>query len=127
MKKQINEAVSMKGDSIICNIRKTCLDLVFSLCFWWIFLVSMVDHYLTIKLQETILTSEKNPLGLWLIKLDGGSVALFMTLKMTFLWFIYFILLNLYKVKKIYAIIPLIVLSIVQLLLVIYFTLDITT
>ena len=83
--------------------------------------MSMVDHYLTIKLQETILTEEKNPLGVLLISLDNGSVALFMTLKMTFLWLIYFILLELYKVKKIYAIIPMIVLSIMQLFLVFYF------
>jgi len=111
----------MKGETISSKIRKTFTDLVFSVLFWWIFLVSMVDHYLTIKLQETILTDEKNPLGVYLIHLDGGSVALFMTLKMAFLWLMYFILLELYKVRKKYAIIPMIVLSIIQLILVFYF------
>ena len=111
----------MKGETISSKIRKTFTDLVFSVLFWWIFLVSMVDHYLTIKLQETILIEEKNPLGVFLIHIDDGSVALFMTLKMAFLWLMYFSLLELYKVKKIYAIIPMIVLSIVQLILVLYF------
>jgi len=103
------------------TIAKTVTDLVFNLCFWWVLLVSLVDHYLTIKLQETILTAEKNPLGIFLIKADNGSVALFMTLKMAFLWVIYFFLLNIYKVKKIYALVPLAFLSIFQLILVFYF------
>lgn len=103
------------------TIAKTVTDLLFNLCFWWVLLVSLVDHYLTIKLQETILTAEKNPLGIILIEADNGSVALFMTLKMAFLWVIYFFLLNIYKVKKIYALVPLAVLSIVQLILVFYF------
>lgn len=83
--------------------------------------MSLVDHYLTIKLQEVIIQMEENPLGLFLIHIDNGSVALFMTLKMAFLWVIYFILLMLYKVKRVYAIIPLIFLSLVQLILVFYF------
>jgi hypothetical protein len=103
------------------TIAKTVTDLLFNLCFWWVLLVSLVDHYLTIKLQETILTAEKNPLGIILIEADNGSVALFMTLKMAFLWVIYFFLLNIYKVKKIYALVPLAALSIVQLILVFYF------
>ena len=50
--------------------------------FIWILLVSMVDHYLAIKLQDVMLEFEWNPLGILLIRLDGGSVALFMTIKM---------------------------------------------
>lgn len=110
----------LKGIKISTQIKTICSDLVFSVCFWWIFLVSMMDHYLTIKLQEVILDTERNPLGLWLIHLDGGSVALFMTFKMSFLWLIYFIVLFLYKVKRTWAIIILLSLSFFQLLLVFY-------
>lgn len=111
----------MKGETTIAStIKKTFTDLVFSLCFWWIFLVSMLDHYLTIKLQESILVDEINPLGIFLIKLDGGSVALFMTLKMAFLWLIYFILLELHKINKLYSIVPLIFLSLFQLMLLVF-------
>ena len=88
--------------------------------FLWILLVSLVDHYLTIKLQEVILEAEKNPVGKFLIELDDG-VALFMTIKMLCLWIIFFILLSIYNDSKIKAYICTIVLSIAQFLLVLYF------
>ena len=37
----------------------------------WVILVSMIDHYLTIKYQETILIGEKNPIGIFLIEFDA--------------------------------------------------------
>jgi len=89
--------------------------------FIWVLLVSMLDHYLTIKLQSTILGEEKNPIGLFLIRIDEGSVALFMTLKMLFLWVIAGVLLTLYQFKKRMAYAGVIALSIVQLWLVSYF------
>ena len=52
----------------------------------WIILVSLVDFYWSIKLESTLLSEEKNPVGIWLLELDNGSVALFMTVKMLFLW-----------------------------------------
>ena len=94
----------------------------FLLCiFIWVLLVSMLDHYLTIKLESTILGEEKNPIGLSLIKANGGSVALFMTIKMLFLWMIAGILLILYQFKKRMAYAGVIALGIVQLWLVSYF------
>ena len=89
--------------------------------FIWILLVSMVDHYLAIKFQDSILEFEWNPLGVLLIELDAGSVALFMTLKMGFLWAVAAIILRLYQFKKKYAYAAIATLSFVQLLLMIFF------
>jgi hypothetical protein len=90
----------------------------------FVFVVSMMDHYYTIKLDHYILIEERNPVGLYLINLDGGTVALFMTLKMISLWIIGLILYILYKRKRSYAWAGIISLSIVQLLLVYYFFLS---
>ena len=90
----------------------------------FVFVVSMMDHYYTIKLDHYILIEERNPVGLYLINLDGGTVALFMTLKMICLWCIGGLLLYLYRNKKRYAWAGIISLSIVQLLLLYYFFLS---
>jgi hypothetical protein len=87
----------------------------------WVIMVSMLDHYYTIKLQENILDYEQNPIGTYLIKLDSGSVALFMTVKMICLWILVIAIITLYNIKKLYAYISLISLCIAQLLLIIYF------
>ena len=91
------------------------------LAFMWIFFVSMVDHYYTIKLEETIIQEEKNPLGLALIEADHGSVALFMTLKMCFLWLIAIIIVAVYQYKKWMARLSVTVLAMMQLFLIFYF------
>ena len=95
-------------------------DVFMAANFLWILLVSLVDHYLTIKLQDVILEAEKNPVGKFLIELDDG-VALFMTIKMLCLWIICIILLSMYKDSKIRAYICMTTLSIAQLLLILYF------
>ena len=95
-------------------------DVFMAANFLWILLVSLIDHYLTIKLQDTILEEEQNPVGKFLIELDDG-VALFMTIKMLCLWIIFFILLSIYNESKIKAYICTIALSITQFLLILYF------
>ena len=54
--------------------------------FWTIFIlvlsVSTVDLYFLIKFQSVIVDEEKNLIGLWLIHLDSGSIALFSAIKM---------------------------------------------
>ena len=42
---------------------------------------SAFDIYMSIKAQEYLFDIEMNPVGRWLIRLDGGSVALFMGVK----------------------------------------------
>jgi hypothetical protein len=83
-------------------------------------MVSMLDHYLTIKLSETINHMEKNPLGKYLLEADSGSVALFMTVKMVGLWLICLVLIFLYKWRPKYAYISAFILSAIQLALVLY-------
>ena len=97
---------------------------LFIALFVWVLLVSMIDHYYTIKLDHYILIEERNPVGLYLINLDGGSVALFMTIKMISLWGIAGVLCVLYKRKRSYAWAGIISLSIVQTLLLYYFFLS---
>ena len=87
----------------------------------WVWAVSMVDHYLTIKLQHSIMLHEKNPLGLLLLVADSGSVALFMTAKMIGLWLIFFITIGLYRWRKPYGLSAMLLLSLIQLYLVMYF------
>lgn len=49
----------------------------------WLFVaaVSALDVYLSIKYQYRLVDEELNPLGRWLMALDGGSVGLFMACK----------------------------------------------
>ena len=97
-------------------------DKIYLACmFVWIWSVSMLDHYLTIKLSETINEYEKNPIGRFLLDADGGNVALFMTLKMIGLWLICLVLIFLYKWRPKYAMISAFVLSTIQLALILYF------
>jgi len=44
--------------------------------------VSAYDTYWSFKNQNTLYDAEQNPIGRWLMELDGGDVALFMTVKM---------------------------------------------
>jgi hypothetical protein len=89
--------------------------------FVWVWAVSMLDHYWTIKLADTIQEEEKNPIGLWLLELDGGNPALFMTVKMICLWLIFVICLKLYIWRPLSCLISLSILALAQLLLVLYF------
>ena len=105
----------------LTKMRTIIYDRFILISFAWVWLVSMLDHYLTIKLQDTIAKDEHNPIGRFLIELDSGSVALFMTAKMACLWVIAAIILSIYKDSKIRAYICIIALSTCQLLLLLYF------
>ena len=78
------------------RMKNIIYDKFLVLAFTWIWLISMLDHYMTIKMQETILDYEQNPIGSFLINLDSGSVALFMTAKMMCLWIIASIIISIY-------------------------------
>ena len=49
----------------------------------WLFIaaVAAVDVYCSIKFEGSLLIDEMNPVGRWLLMLDGGSVSLFMACK----------------------------------------------
>lgn len=106
----------------LTKMRTIIYDKFILISFAWVWLVSMLDHYLTIKLQQTIAQEEHNPIGRFLIELDSGSVALFMTAKMACLWVIAGIILSIYKENKKVSYICVIVLSLSQLLLLLYFS-----
>ena len=98
-----------------------CSDVLFSFFIFVIVLVSMVDLYYTIKLQRTILRDEQNPIGVWLINIDGGDVSLFMTVKMLMLWVVYCIVKTMYKRSKKWGLVVAGSLCLAQILLVLYF------
>lgn len=49
----------------------------------WVFiaLVASIDVYFAIKLQSELYDNELNPIGRWLMDMDGCDVALFMAFK----------------------------------------------
>jgi len=44
-------------------------------------MISAWDSYCAIKLRDELLQGELNPIGQWLMYLDGGDVSLFMGVK----------------------------------------------
>lgn len=64
---------------------------------------------------------EQNPLGLWLMNLDGGDVSLFMAVKMMMLWVVYCIVKIMYGVSKKWGLVVAGALCLAQILLVFYF------
>jgi len=57
-----------------------------NIAFWFLFTmilsISALDLYLIIRFQNVLIHEEKNIVGIWLIRLDSGSVALFSAVKM---------------------------------------------
>ena len=103
------------------GMKRIAYDKFLVFAFMWVWAISMLDHYMTIKLQENILEYEQNPLGTFLINFDSGSVALFMTAKMICLWGIAAIILSIYQENKTKAYICIGTLSMAQFLLLLYF------
>jgi hypothetical protein len=72
--------------------------------FWTLFViiaaVAAYDVYLSIKLQASLYAMEENPLGRWLIELDNGDVALFMTAKMIGTTVVLLLLPALYRYRR---------------------------
>lgn len=53
----------------------------FLVCWILVCAVAAVDVYWSIRLSNSLREHELNPIGCWLIHIDGGSIALFMSLK----------------------------------------------
>ncbi len=56
--------------------------LIFAVCCIWIAVVSVHDAVLVLIHREVIGQLERNPLGRWLIRLQGGDIWLFVLLKL---------------------------------------------
>lgn len=74
-----SQARQLPADSVAVRERRDAL-LMTTL---WLFigLVSAYDTYLSIKFQELLPIHELNPVGRWLLEIDGGSCAAFMGCK----------------------------------------------
>lgn len=59
------------------------MDVLFRLIWLFIIAVSIYDAYLVLVLRDVIHATERNPLGLVLLKLAGGSVWLFLLAKVS--------------------------------------------
>lgn len=57
-------------------------NMLFWVLFTIILSISAFDLYLIVRFQNVLIDEEKNIIGIWLIRLDSGSVALFSALKM---------------------------------------------
>ena len=83
-------------------------------------LISAIDLYWAVKNQHVMLENEENPVGRYLIRLDDGSVALFMGVKMAGTVLALGLLVFLYHYKKLYAWLSIISLTVAQFLLLRY-------
>lgn len=82
----------------------------------WLFVgfVECYDIYWSIKLQDTLYNDELNPVGRFLLSLDGGDVALFMAIKVAVIMLILGILpviLWSYKTKMAWLLLSIIFIS----------------
>ena len=57
------------------------LAVIFAINWLIIGIISAIDCYWSIRLQEVLYEHEQNPVGRWLIDLGGGDIALFMMCK----------------------------------------------
>lgn len=63
------------------RIGRAAADAVFYFLWALIGLVSSIDAYLTIKYQDSIFLLEENPVGKWLLEVEGGDPSLFVGVK----------------------------------------------
>ena len=76
-------AVHLSGHALPARGTASLPTIVALLIMWCLIgLIAAYDTYLLVKLQESIVQFEKNPLGLLLLELDHGSVALFVACKL---------------------------------------------
>ena len=93
---------------------------IFFICCIIIILISAIDIYWLIKNADLILHYEQNPIGIWLINKDNGSVALFTSLKVIGTFIVIGTLFILYKIHAYKTMIIASVLAFCQLLLLCY-------
>lgn len=75
----------------------------FSGMWWFIAAVSIYDAYLVILYQNVIINMEENPVGQYLIRMNGGDVTLFVVSKATGTLLVLGVLATLYRFRRIWA------------------------
>ena len=90
----------------------------------WLFigLIAAYDVYLAIKYQEILRFTEMNPVGQWLLALDGGNVAIFMGCKVVGTMLVLGILQLMYFVRRRLALFVASILAALQAALGLYLT-----
>jgi hypothetical protein len=83
-------------------------------------LISAIDLYWAVKNQDTMIFNEENPIGRYLIRLDDGSVALFMGVKMAGTILALGFLIFLYHYKSFFAWVSIVILTMLQFYLLYY-------
>lgn len=72
--------------------------------FWFlpaiILFVSVYDTWLTIRFEECMMQHEENPIGRWLIKIEGGDVGLFVRFKVAGTIFVMTVLGVMYRIRS---------------------------
>ena len=94
--------------------------LVFTLCCSWIAVVSVHDALLVVAHHELINQFERNPIGRWLLQLDGGEVWLLVVVKLAGTAAVCTVLVRLYQYRADIALTVAVVLSCLQLLLLLH-------
>lgn len=85
------------------SLRLTPSTLVYAAALLFVAVVSLYDGYLVIRTGELILDFEKNPVGLYLIQLNGGDPSLFLAAKAVGTFFVLAALAMLYQRAPRYA------------------------
>lgn len=104
--KSVVSGWSFKGELVLLW---SCIALIAS--------VSMYDVYWSFKTQDVLVEFEKNPIGTWLINMDGGDIALFMTVKMMGTMAVILAIPAIYFARRTWGLIVCVSLAIFQLLL----------
>ena len=93
---------------------------LFNLGIWVIFAISCYDVYWIIENADSILENEKNPIGRHLIMSNGGSVSVFVSVKMFTTFMVIEILRSVFKQNGVVGALSLIGMVIIQILVFIY-------
>lgn len=76
--------ISRVSNYLMAKINWTSINRgIFLILWFFVAFVEVCDIYWSIKLQDTLMVNERNPIGRLLLSMDGGDVALFMSLKIS--------------------------------------------
>ena len=102
---------------------KVMQDYLLGIMVMFITCVSVYDVYWSFKTAAILPQMEENPLGRWLIQLDGGDISLFMTAKMVGTMFVILAIPGIYQFKRSWGMICCAAVAVFQCLLLVYFEL----
>jgi len=79
----LNEMSINKQSFINEEDSQSKLSIYFFFAFWiWIGFVSCIDTALSLKYRDQLIHVEENPIAVWLLQIDDGTLAQFVAIKM---------------------------------------------